>query len=100
MPIAFIGLDKDLEDPIVHSDNSAAAILMERLEAESYARDRELDEMIAMGWGDTPAKLIPPDWRTRRGVDNTRTTEIKAKMSHRIRAARQKRKQIMHAVAS
>lgn len=30
-------------------------------------RDRELDEMIAMGWGGVDGNRIPADWRTRRG---------------------------------
>jgi hypothetical protein len=33
------------------------------------AHDKELDEMIAMGWGDTPQNRIPKDWRTRRKAE-------------------------------
>lgn len=27
----------------------------------------DLTEMIRMGWGSTPGRMIPADWRTRRG---------------------------------
>lgn len=30
-------------------------------------RDKELEEMIAMGWGQVEGPEIPADWRVRRG---------------------------------
>jgi hypothetical protein len=49
------------------------------------AHDRELDEMIAMGWGDVPQAEIPPCWRTRRGPGQLRTETQKLNISRGIR---------------
>jgi hypothetical protein len=46
-------------------DGIVEELLAGRLDAESAARDRELDELIAAGWGHVPGRLIPPDWRER-----------------------------------
>src|ERR1700674_4745557 len=37
--------------------------------AKEEAHERELDEMIRMGWGEVEQTRIPPDWRTRSGPD-------------------------------
>ena len=41
---------------------------IEKLDLVSLSPISELDEMIAMGWGDVPQVKIPSDWRTRRNV--------------------------------
>lgn len=40
----------------------------DKRDAENMA---ELDQMVAMGWGDTPQPDIPTDWRTCRGTGTT-----------------------------
>jgi hypothetical protein len=67
----FLGLELDFADPssMFSPETSALKFLAADLEANHEARDRELDEMIAMGWGDVDQDKIPPDWRTRPGPE-------------------------------
>lgn len=82
-------VERDLQDQ-VHPDTSCLTENSERLDRQSQARDRELDELLAAGWGDVPGALIPPDWPTRAAPTPRRrlhSAETKAKMgeSHRRR---------------
>lgn len=38
----------------------------------------ELHELIAAGWGETANEAIPADWRSRRGPDVGRVSEVAA----------------------
>jgi len=49
--------------------------------------DRELDEMIAAGWGDVDQDKIPANWRTRRGPDPQHSAEWRAKISNSLKAS-------------
>jgi hypothetical protein len=53
--------------------------------AESAARDKLLDELIAQGWGNTPPDKIPGDWRNRRGRDDSMRPEKIAERTERLK---------------
>jgi len=61
-------LDFELADPDV-SKTLGSLAPSDQVRARERAHDRELDEMIRMGWGGTDQDRIPADWRTRRGPE-------------------------------
>lgn len=50
--------------------------------------DRELDAMIALGWGSTPQCEIPPDWFTRRGPERIHSADRKQAISRGMQRRR------------
>jgi hypothetical protein len=82
----FLGLDLDFADPdsVSFPDLSTLHVLALRLEAEAILHDIELDEQIAMGWGDTPQNRIPNNWRTRRGPDRAFEEQRKDSVSRSL----------------
>ena len=57
---------------------------------------RELDELIAAGWGEVPQDRIPADWRTRKAPKYSATPEhrehVKAGMRRVFERRQAKRK--------
>jgi len=51
----------------------------------------ELDEMIRLGWGDTPQNRLPADWRTRRGPERVPTAEEMEKRRERLWGKKRRR---------
>jgi hypothetical protein len=76
----------ELEDPdsAIIPDLSTIHVLALRLEAEAILHDIELDEQIAMGWGDTPQNRIPKNWRMRRGPDRSQPERRKDAQSRSL----------------
>jgi hypothetical protein len=69
--------------------NTITQRAMSGSEGDKKDRDRELDDKIRMGWGDTPPKRIPSDWRTKRGpayrAENGRAaTDAKSQKKGRV----------------
>lgn len=64
-----MGLNQDISDG-GGRDDIAGHVMSGKLRAAYEARDRELDEKIRMGWGNTETRNIPSDWRERRGPDS------------------------------
>jgi hypothetical protein len=56
----------------VRASGIGSGVPAPEISPEDYAdreHDRELDEMIRMGWGGVDQYRIPADWRTRRGPE-------------------------------
>jgi hypothetical protein len=81
----YRGLDDEIGDEVPMGRDSACMLVSEKLQAASEARDRELDEKIRMGWGNTETRNIPGDWRERRGPD---TPERRARLRQQGRGGR------------
>lgn len=69
MKQSYVGLDLKLHDPPVCRDGITMGAMADRLRPAEHARDREVDEQIAMGWGTTEGRLIPSNWREVQGPD-------------------------------
>lgn len=68
-------------------DGFTEAVISENFRRRQSERDRELDAMIAMGWGGSSPFMIPADWRTRRGPEKGGLTlQHRAKISAGRRA--------------
>jgi hypothetical protein len=62
------------------SYNRCVLAIEEILEHKLEARKREVDELLALGWGDTPPERIPANWREVRGPGERRwSAEHRAK---------------------
>jgi hypothetical protein len=88
-------LDFVLPDPPEYRDGFVDELYSAAFRARQAARDREVDELIAMGWGGTQGRLIPENWREVRGPDSeARRAAIRVgvECGNRARARARKRK--------
>lgn len=65
----FAGLVGEFNDPFASRDGFVLEAMGERFRAAQEAHDREIDELIAAGWGTTAGRNIPANWRERPGPD-------------------------------
>lgn len=91
MSKAFSGLDLDFGDAVnLYGRQWGLEESDKAFWEQQEARNRELDEMIAMGWGDVDQARLPSDWRTRRGPDNL---EHRRRIQAGVKRANEARKQ-------
>jgi hypothetical protein len=83
-------LNFELHDPPEYRDGATEAVLADRMREREQARDREVEELIAMGWGCVEGRFIPANWREVRGPDTETHREA---MRRGIASAIVKRKQ-------
>ena len=68
-------------------------ILCEKIRKREQARDREVDELIAAGWGAVEMRLIPANWREVQGPDTAARRVAKQAVMREIRARVEAKKQ-------
>ena len=81
-------------DTVTRDLSTVSELIALQLAQQSTEWDRILEEQIRMGWGDTPQKLIPEDWRTRFGPERKITAKHKKAISRGRKAAHRAKKDI------